>query len=91
LLIVSPFLAVSRSSGYGIVDPLIIGRSEDDGEHPVAARWPHDTEAPFVRLAGDWLTVAHLLHLFWYDMVASNVGNVPGIPDEAPDCEHTVL
>jgi hypothetical protein len=91
LLVVSPFLAVSRSSGYGIVDSLIIRRSEDDGEHPVAARWPHDTEAAFVRLAGGRLTVAYLFHLLRYDVVARNMGDVPGIPDETADRDHRLL
>jgi hypothetical protein len=91
LLVISPFLAVSRSSGHRIVDPRIIRRSEDDGEHPIAASRPHDTEATFVCLASDRLTVAHLLHLLRYDMVAGNMGNVPGIPDEVADREHTVL
>ena len=51
----------------------------------------HDAEAAFVRLAGDRLTVTYLLHLLRYDLVASNMSDVPGIPDEATDCEHTVL
>jgi hypothetical protein len=91
LLVISPFLAVSWSSGHGIVDSRIIRRSEDDGEHPVAARWAHDPETAFIRLAGDRLPIAHLLYLLRYDMVARNVGDVPGIPDETADREHILL
>jgi hypothetical protein len=91
LLVTSPFLAVSRASGHGIVDTRIVGRGQDDGEHPVAVRRPYDTETAFIRLAGDRLPMAHFLHLLRYDMVACNVGDVPGIPDETADREHILL
>jgi hypothetical protein len=52
---------------------------------------PDDSKATFIGLAGDRSTVADLLHLLGCDVVASNMANVPGIPDEAADDKHRIL
>ena len=87
MLVVPALLAVSRPSGYGIIDSLLICWSKDHGEHAPGLRRPHHADAPVVCLASHRGAVAHLFPLIRDDVVAGDIRDIPGIPDEATDEE----
>ena len=53
-----------------------------------ALRQPNDTEAAFVGLSRDRLVMADIFHLFRYNIVAGDMGDIPSVPDEAANGEH---
>jgi len=71
-----------------MVDARLIRRRQNHGQHALAARRPYDPDPVLVCLAGDRSAVAHLLHLIRDDVVAGDMRDILGIPDEAPDEEH---
>jgi len=81
-------LAICRPCRHDVVD-VIPFRIEDDGQQPACAGRPEHQESAGVPLMDKMLAVADLLHLFRDNLMASHVGHIPRIPDEAADIEHT--
>ena len=88
LSIVSPLFTVSRSRGDGVVHAGIRCGGDNDREQSTALRETHNTDSAFVGLTGHRVAVAYLFDLFRYNIMVGDVGDVPGVPDEAANGEH---
>ena len=90
LAILPPLVAVSGACGHWRVDTPLIRRRQHHGQHALVARRPDDPDPALVGLAGDRMAVAHLFHLIRDDIVACDMRDIPGIPDEATDEEQRI-
>lgn len=62
---------------------------EKDGKHPADPGRPDERYTPFTALLHERIDMTDLLDLPWSDLMASNVADIPRIPDQAANFDHT--
>ena len=82
---VTPGFASVRVMGGDTVVHSVAVWLQNYGQHPTGASRANNTDSFLVRLTGDEVALADLLHFLSHHAMSGDVRHVPIIPEEAPD------